>query len=502
MFQSRPCCYCILCTLLGLAITWLMLFGHAPAAHAQEVSFIKEVAPILKENCFACHDAKVKKGKFDMTTYAGFRNGGTKDDPITPGKAKASILIDVLTSMGKDRMPPKDVSKPLAKEKIDIIAKWIDQGAKLDAGIDAKASLVRELRSRWQPPTPAPAYKFPNVVNALAFTPDGKSLVVGGHHELLVWDYNTGKLERRILTRAERTYALAYLPDGKLAVAGGRPGQEGDVRIYNIQAGKPKDLGGVPTVDGVNDKDVLLQIVADADDSLLALAISADGKKLAAGGCDRFVRIFELPSGKLEQSIENHADWVLGVGFSPDGKKIITGSRDRTAKVWDTVAKESVVAFPEANAVYAVVITPDGENGVSACEDGGVRMWAAKPQTKQGKSLGSHGKPALRMAQWIDPKDAKKSLLASSGADGTIKLYNPIGGAALKSGAGFTDWVYAVAISPDGQLVAGGSYNGEVRVFKVADGALIKAFDATPGAIVKVEEKKTEDKKKVEEKKK
>ena len=84
------------------------------------------------------------------------------------------------------------------------------------------------------------------------------------------------------------------------------------------------------------------------------------------------------------------------MGFAPDSKKIITGSRDKTAKIWDMVGKESIVAFPEANAVYAVAVSPDGQNGIDACEDGSVRSWAAKPQTKTGKVLGSHGKPALR----------------------------------------------------------------------------------------------------------
>ena len=44
------------------------------------------------------------------------------------------------------------------------------------------------------------------------------------------------------LTRAERAYAMVFLPDGKLAVAGGRPGQEGDVRIYNLDGGVARDL--------------------------------------------------------------------------------------------------------------------------------------------------------------------------------------------------------------------------------------------------------------------
>jgi Planctomycete cytochrome C/WD domain, G-beta repeat len=490
MLQSRDCCYCILCSLLGLALAWLMFFATAPAARAQDqVSFIKDVAPILKENCFACHDAKFKKGKLDMTTFATFRLGGNKDDPVVDGKSRDSVIIHLLTSMGKDRMPPIDMSKPLPKKQIDVIARWIDAGAKLDAGIDPKASLVRELRVRWQPPQPPAVYKFPNVITSLAFTPEGDRLVVGGHHELLIWNVESAKLERRVFTRAERTFGMVFLADGKLAVAAGRPGQEGDIRIYDLKAGTPKDHGGIPSVDGVNDKTVLVKVLGDADDAMLALAVSPDGTKLAAGGCDRLIRVWHLPSGKLEQTFENHADWILALAFAPDGNGLVSGSRDRTAKIWDLTTKESLVAFGDHQAgVYAVAITPDGLTGISGAEDGTIRMWQATDKTKQigkqSKVLGSHGKTVLRMASWIDSKgDSKHALLASCGADGSVKLFNPITGTALKTGTGFTDWVYAVAISPDGQQVAGGCYNGDIRIFKVSDGTLVQSFNATPGAM-------------------
>src|SRR6516165_11506902 len=111
MIRSHFSCYCILCAVLGLALVWLF-FLIPTAAYAQEpkgpVSFINDVAPILQKNCFACHDAKKKKGKLDMTIYESFRKGGSKDDPIVPGKAKESLIIDLLTGKGAERMPPKD----------------------------------------------------------------------------------------------------------------------------------------------------------------------------------------------------------------------------------------------------------------------------------------------------------------------------------------------------------------------------------------------------------
>jgi WD40 repeat protein len=489
MFRTRStCCYCILCTFIALALAWLMLFGMAPAAQAQAprgpVSFINEVAPILKENCFACHDAKRKKGKLEITSYDSLRKGGSADDPITPGNSKASLIIEKLEMTGKGRMPPADVSDGLPTEKIAIIAKWIDEGAKLDTGIDPKADLLRELRIRWKPPQPRVAYDRPALVTALAFTPDSKRLVVdGGNHELTVWDAAAGKLLRRVFTRAERAHAMVFLPDGNLAVAGSRPGQEGDVRIYNLDAGKTMDFGGVPAVDGANDPAVLVKELLQTDDEIFALALSPDGKKLASGGCDRLVRVWDLPSGKLEHAIENHADWVLAIAFTPDGKGLATASRDKTAKVWDLAAKESLLTFPDhQDHVYGVAITADGKTGISIGSDKNIRTWqatdAAKQIGKQVKVLGSHGDAIFRLAY---RDDAKSPLLATGSADKTIKLWNPVSGAALKTLAGFTDWVYAVALSPDGQLVAGGSGNGEVRVFRTGDGNLVTAFNAAPG---------------------
>jgi WD40 repeat protein len=493
MLRSRTC-YCVLCAVLAATIAALYLFAAVPSALADSpparVSFINDVAPILKENCYACHDAKKHSGKLEMTSYAKLRHGGENDDPITPGKPDESLIVEMLTTDSSKRMPPppKDKVSPsdgaLPPGKIAVIERWIAEGAKLDAEVAADADLLRELRKRWQPPAPPVKYPLPVVVTALAFTPDGKRLVAGGHHELTVWDAASGKLAQRVRTRAERAYAFAFLPDGKLVVAGGRPGQEGDVRVYDLTAAPQKTEGDVTYLDGIGDPKVMIAQLLDADDSVLCLALSLDGKRLAAGGCDRLAHVWDISGGitaaKVEQTVETHADWVLGVAFSPDGKRLLTASRDKTAKVWDLAKKELIATFPDHQAaVDGVTTRADGKVAITVGGDKMLRLWAAA-DGKPVRAIGGHGDEVYKVVS-----QPAAVVLATASADKTVRLWKEDGNP-LRTLSGLSDQVYAVTVSPDGSLVAGGGWDGEIRVWKLSDGKVVAGFNASPGYQAKV----------------
>src|SRR5260370_27844495 len=162
MLRSRLC-VCVLCAVTALILALLLLLSPQ-TARAQEVapkgalSFINDVAPILKENCFACHDAKKRKGKLDMTTFENLRKGGEHDNPIKDGKPDDSYLIDAVKGENAPRMPPKGESgvpnPPLPKEKIALLEQWIKEGAKLDAALTPKSDLWRETPVTCHPPAP------------------------------------------------------------------------------------------------------------------------------------------------------------------------------------------------------------------------------------------------------------------------------------------------------------------------------------------------------------
>ncbi|CAN5433943.1 hypothetical protein BH11PLA2_BH11PLA2_36810 [soil metagenome] len=473
--------FCILCGVAAALIAILLSMSTPAQAADKPVSFIADVAPILKENCFACHDTKKKSGKYDMTTYERLMAGGDDGGAVTAGKPDDSDCYTLMNSDEQRRMPPRDKGAAVPKAKAEIVKRWIAEGAKLDAGLDPKADLVAELRRRWTPPMPPEMYAKPVVINAISFTPDGKSIVVGGHHELTVWDVATGQLQKRMRMRPERVYSMAFTKNGKLAVAGGRPGQEGEVRLYDLTASGQTNMAGVMVLDGVNGFKARGKLLWEGDDCGLCLAMNSDGTKLAAGGTDRIVRVWNVTDDqnpKLEQTIENHADWVLGVCFTADGKFLYTAGRDKTAKVWDLTKKESILTMAEHQAVvYGVAAKADGSLAFSVGADKLLRAWKPLGDGKSGKAGAIHTDEVLKVLM-----HPTKSVLFTASADKVVRSWDatdkfPL----LKRFEGHSDVVYALALSPDGKLVAAGGYDGEVRIWTSDDAKLVTAFIASPG---------------------
>jgi mono/diheme cytochrome c family protein len=104
---------------------------QAPPA-AAPISFNREILPILANNCFACHgpDEQKRETKFHFDTQEGmFAKAGV----IEPGNAAESLLVEKITDPNpKDRMPPPDSGHALTEQQIDLLRRWIDQGAKWD----------------------------------------------------------------------------------------------------------------------------------------------------------------------------------------------------------------------------------------------------------------------------------------------------------------------------------------------------------------------------------
>jgi WD40 repeat protein len=446
-------------TALPLFLSILCLSGPATdddKASSEAVSFAKEVAPIFVQRCVACHGGAKPKGSFNLSTFDALSKGINNEPVIVPGKPDESTLVACLQPDASPRMPYKE--DPLPKEQVDLITKWVLQGAKFD-GPATSAQLVTIIPKPKNLNVAPPVYSAPIAITALTFSPDGTQLATGGYHEVLIWEVATGKLVKRLQNLPERTYAIRFSSNGWwIATASGTPAQSGLVRLWDAKTGE------------------VIRDLIETEDAVFGLAFSPDSRVLAAGGCDRTIRIWDLASGKLAKSIEDHADWVLDLDFSPDGAKLVSGSRDKTSKVFDVAKGESLVTFPEhQDAVYAVAFAKDGKSVATAGGDKVIKIWDPANDAKKIRDIGGHGMAIFKLQFTPDG-----SQLLTCSADKTAREFNPANGQQTRSLQGHNDWIYVAAFSQDAKWIATGSWDGEVRIWNAADGAPVKNFIAMP----------------------
>src|ERR1051325_4877108 len=109
-----------------------MCFGaNAPAK--SRIDFNRDIRTILSDNCFACHgpDENKRKAKlrFDVKEEA-FKPAKSGDYAIVPGDLKKSQMIARITSKDEDEMmPPPKLGKKLSPQQIELLKKWIAEGA-------------------------------------------------------------------------------------------------------------------------------------------------------------------------------------------------------------------------------------------------------------------------------------------------------------------------------------------------------------------------------------
>ncbi len=166
------------------------------AEDTKPVSFMHDVAPILVRSCIACHNTRKAESKYNMITFAQLAKGGQQGEDLTlePGKPEESRFVELLNHDAKPRMPYKQ--DPLPLDQIKLIKRWVTEGAKYD-GSDPKEDWPA-LYHKLAPIVVPEVYPIAVPITALAFSPDGSSVVSGGYHELIAWKTADGSIGRRM----------------------------------------------------------------------------------------------------------------------------------------------------------------------------------------------------------------------------------------------------------------------------------------------------------------
>lgn len=462
--------------------------SSTPAKSTLTLTFSKDVKRIMAQRCVVCHNATTVKnigvsGGLALDTFAATMQGvvGTPTRPIlVAGKSAESELYKRLILKGGAKLMPKG-GPPIPPNEIAIVKNWIDLGA---AGGDASKDTKEITASPESLPMPGvkgttavwfttrieipahlrtkdiPANAPPNytlrvgplpAITALAFSPDGKTLAVGGYRSVMFWDMATGTPQKSITHLPGAVFALVYRPDGQqLAVGGGAAGLSGEVRIYDVKSLTPV---GKP--------------IAGHTDVVLSLAWNGDGTRIATASQDKTARLWEIATGKELFVFKEHSDAVTRVVFSPDSKFLYTASLDRSARRFELEKGTQVRVFTGHNeAINALAINAAGNRIITSGVESTIRWW----DTENGNTVVNHGGHGISVNEIVVSKDG--SLLASASGDKTVRLWDAGSTGHKAEFRGATDWVYTVAISPDKRLLVGAGAEGILYLWDASNSRL------------------------------
>jgi hypothetical protein len=440
--------------LCAFALLCALALNPIDFASADELSFKRDIAPVLLNNCLACHGPKKAEGGYRIDTFERLTAAGDSTQPGFMAKDLdgSEAFRRIVSTDVKERMPLE--GDPLPADQVAALKKWIESGLPFD-GPDAKAALATYIPPPTHPAAPE-KYRGTMPITALAFSPDGSQLVAGGYHELTVWNPTDGTLVRRIGGIGQRTYAIRFSPDGQtIAAACGAPGKHGEVRLLKAGSGE------------------LEKVLGMTSDVVFDCAFNPAGDRLATAAADGVVRVFDVASGSEQLTITSHSDWVFAVAFNSDGSQLATGSRDKTAKVFDAKSGELLITYNGHNQpVRGVLFHSEGKDVYSSGSDNKLHRWSIAEGKKAADApLGGEGYKLTGGGEFF----------FASAADNKARQFNSADQKQVREFTGAKDWLLSTAYDAGNKRLAAGAFDGRVHIWNAADGSAVKSFLAAPG---------------------
>lgn len=294
----------------------------------------------------------------------------------------------------------------------------------------------------WVLASGSPLHAVP--ITALAFSPDGHALAGNGDRAIEIRSTKDATVQRRIECPLPKITALAFSPDGRwLAAAGGEPGVLGEAMLFSWPDG------------------VLKHRFGNHGDLMMGINFDSTGQRLVSASADHSAKVWSLAgeSAPTETfTLAGHSAAVLAAAFSPGHDNVVTASADRSLKVWsaaDGKLQRSLGQHTEI--IHALAFRPNSD-GPSACASAGddrtVRLW--QPEVgRMVRIVRNHDGPVPSLA-WSP--DGRK--LFSAGHEGIIRQISGDSDAIERQRRAGTDWIFALAVSPDGSTLAAGDWSG------------------------------------------
>jgi|GEM_PF-3006362 len=203
--------------------------------------------------------------------------------------------------------------------------------------------------------------KHNNRIEGIVITPDSKYAVSTSYDGIIMlWTLPKCKLIKRWSAK-DYLHCLALSPDGKHLGSGGSK----SIKLWSIEKGHEGNL--------------LKEIVKKSRGFIKALEFSPNGKRLAsASEQDSMLRIWSIPSGKLNKVFQAQSPWVEAIAISPDGKYIASGYENTKIHSFPSgklIKKFGNVSTSVLDNVSSLIFTHDSKQLVVGYRDGRVKLW-------------------------------------------------------------------------------------------------------------------------------
>lgn len=342
------------------------------------------------------------------------------------------------------------------------------------------------------------------VVHDLAFSPDGRHLAACAEDGTVrVWEVASGRSVHVLFGHSAGVECVAFSPNGHWLASGG---QDKIVCVWDVQTGTVATTlrGHTNTVRKVafcpSPQDMLLRVVTASWDKTLrvwngatgetlhvlrghtgeisSLALSADGTLAISAGDEPTVWAWDVHTGTVRLTLHGHAGWVASAALSPDGRQVATVGFDQTIRLWDL--HDAGPAWADGHASLRLqghhrpagllhfVRAASGDLSLTLVNyDLAVYTWALATQTLIHTQVGPPTKHD-DFAPLALALDGVQMACRNHGYG--IQLWSARTGQAQLVLPGHTNTVTALQFSPDGQLLASGSWDTTVRVWQVSPG--------------------------------
>ncbi len=274
--------------------------------------------------------------------------------------------------------------------------------------------------------------------------------------------------DRLVTFRSGPVWSIAVSPDGRTLISGGADGNI-QLRYLGRSGNTIKPCQRVRVLKG-------------HEGPVWSVAVSPDGKTLASASEDKTLKLWDLRTGKVLNTLTGHGGEVLATAFSPDGEMLASVGQDRTLRLWDTsVANSAAASRPEltlhghTGEVKTIAFAPQGDLIATGGEDGTIKLWA----TRTGTYLGTLS--AGDRAVWSIAFSPNGRLIAASGADNTVRLWDLNTGAPVENLNGHNKFVQSVAFSPDGRTLASSDLGGTIVLHSIRPGGMEGTLKAHSG---------------------